>query len=150
MSRSEKAAGGAYEVGKGKPPKKSRWKKGRSGNPRGRPKAQKLETIDVAEILNAPTKARIGGKKTELSSSEACFRRLAQRALKDHLPSIKGFIKICEEHGLIALPSPDPGGGVIVAPKGYSPWEWAEVITGQVPIEALKSKKEDLDHDRSP
>jgi hypothetical protein len=36
-----------YEVGYGRPPAHSRWRKGQSGNPRGSRKATRLYTIDI-------------------------------------------------------------------------------------------------------
>lgn len=41
MSRRGSGEGGKYVVGRGRPPKHSRWTKGQSGNPRGRPKGAK-------------------------------------------------------------------------------------------------------------
>jgi hypothetical protein len=41
-----------YEVGHGKPPKATRFQKGKSGNPKGRPK-KKDEDFDPGKILEA-------------------------------------------------------------------------------------------------
>lgn len=43
---------GDYEVGYGKPPKETRFKKGRSGNPRGRPKGARTKTPDHDRLAN--------------------------------------------------------------------------------------------------
>lgn len=42
-----------YQVGYGKPPKHSRWKKGQSGNPRGRPKGTRGLKTDLHDELVA-------------------------------------------------------------------------------------------------
>ena len=45
---------GDYEVGYGKPPRHSRFVKGQSGNPRGRPAGAKNFTTLLEEALNEP------------------------------------------------------------------------------------------------
>ena len=69
-----------------------KWEKGQSGNPLGRPKAQKRDTVDVVAVLDSPVQIRVGGKERKVSTFEASFRRLAQRAAEGHLPSIKKFL----------------------------------------------------------
>jgi hypothetical protein len=52
--RTRPGRGGEYEVGYGKPPKETRFRKGRSGNPKGRPKGAKTGPPDhdrLAAIL---------------------------------------------------------------------------------------------------
>ena len=64
-----------YEVGKGKPPKKTRWKKGQSGNPkdprrRARQPDLTLRQI-LAEIMNEPMVVTIGGRETKIPKKYA-------------------------------------------------------------------------------
>ncbi len=116
MSGDKKVGDGDYEVGKCKPPTEHQWKKGQSGNPSGRPRKRQPDPVDVGAILNAPVKARIHGKETEISTFEASFRQLVKKAIEGHLPSIKQFLKHCEDCAVIAPPEPDVGGGVVIAP----------------------------------
>jgi hypothetical protein len=115
---------GDYEIGKNKPPKEFCWKKGQSGNPRGRPKARKSDQLDVAGILNAPVKARIGGKQVKISSFEASIRQTAKKAIDADLRSIMQFLSLCDQFGLIEVPEPEQGGGVVHAPKGVDLHDW--------------------------
>lgn len=44
--------GGDYRVGYGRPPQHTRWKKGQSGNPKGRPKrSSQKDTIQIIDAL---------------------------------------------------------------------------------------------------
>jgi hypothetical protein len=75
-------ASGDYEVGWGKPPRHSRFKKGQSGSPNGRPpKARNLKTDLVAE-LGARIRVREGDREVSISKQEAFIKTLVARALK--------------------------------------------------------------------
>lgn len=133
MSHDEMDDDGKYAIGKGKPPKQHRWKKGQSGNPRGRPKARKPDPVDVSAILDAPVEARLRGKLVTVSAYEASFRQVAKKAISGHLPSIVRFLKSCEECGVTAPPKSSADGGVVFAPKGVDLDDWLEEVTEWVP-----------------
>ncbi len=126
-----------YEVGYGCPPKHTQFKKGQSGNPRGRPKSKKSSSTDVSQLLNEPVKVKTGGKARNMSPFEASFRKLAQRALNGDLPAILKFVKICEEYGVIAPPPAEIVGGVVVAPRGVDFYDWLESVTEEIPVDEL-------------
>lgn len=88
MMADKKKPSGNYEVGRGKPPKKNQWRKGQSGNLKGRPKSKKSGSVGVAAILDAPVKVRTGGKGQYMSPFEASLRQLAKKALAGDLPAI--------------------------------------------------------------
>lgn len=83
------------DVGYGRPPTHSRWKKGQSGNPRGRPKSRREIVADAAAILAEPVSATTpGGRRVSLDAIEASFLALCKKALKGHKPSLLAAIKI--------------------------------------------------------
>ena len=133
MADNQKNPTGDYKIGKGKPPKEHQWGKGQSGNPRGRPKSKNSGGTDVAAILEAPVKAKIGGKECEMSPFEASFRQLAKKAVNGNLNAILKLMKVCEEYGAITLPPAAKVRGVIRAPKGVDFHEWIESVTELVP-----------------
>ena len=65
-----------YEVGYGKPPRHSRFKKGQSGNPRGRPCGSKnLKTL-LSEALNEPVTITENGRRRKITKREAIVRQV--------------------------------------------------------------------------
>jgi hypothetical protein len=71
--------------GRGNPPKHSRFKKGVSGNPKGRPpKRRERELVGeiVSEVQNTPTAYREGGRTKRASRLELALKKLVNSALE--------------------------------------------------------------------
>ena len=69
------------EVGYGKTPKATRFKKGQSGNPKGRPKGSRNFKTDVKATLEAPVQFSEKGHVKTVSTQLAALLRLRQKAL---------------------------------------------------------------------
>ena len=69
-----------YPVGYGKPPEASKFKKGQSGNPKGRPKG----SMNVATILRRAAYEKVTvtehGRQKQITKLEAAAKQLANRA----------------------------------------------------------------------
>lgn len=70
------------KVGYGKPPVHTRFKKGESGNPKGRPKGKKNLKTDVRETLAERVEVTVNGRKRKVSTQRAILMRLSDKALK--------------------------------------------------------------------
>ena len=70
--------------GRRNPPKHSRFKKGVSGNPRGRPKRRKGQLVShiISKVQNTPTAYREGGRTKLASRLELALKKLVNRALE--------------------------------------------------------------------
>ena len=68
-------------VGYKKPPKHSRFKKGQSGNPKGRQKACRNFNTDLEEVLKATMTVSENGKPKTVSTQQAALMRLREQAL---------------------------------------------------------------------
>jgi|GEM_PF-289500 len=73
---------GDYDIGYGKPPKRTQFKRGQSGNPRGRPRGSKNLSTYLTELMNSPISVRIDGQSTRMTGSQALAKSLFGKALK--------------------------------------------------------------------
>ena len=71
-----------YEVGYGKPPKSGQFKKGQSGNPKGRRKGTKNTGAMVKKIMDQKITITVNGRNRSVSVKEAAVQKLAVTALK--------------------------------------------------------------------
>lgn len=86
-----------YEIGFGKPPEASRFKKGKSGNPKGRPKGSKDFSSDLRDVLDAKVTVNENGKPRKVSSQKATLMRLREQALKGNARAMDRYIDLAKE-----------------------------------------------------
>lgn len=68
-------------VGRGRPPLHTRFQKGRSGNPSGRPKGRRnLHTVMIKELL-APVTAKENGRSIRVSKAQMLMKSLLAKAV---------------------------------------------------------------------
>ena len=68
-----------YKVGYKKPPLHTRFRKGQSGNPRGRPRGSKNFSTLLTDALNEPVVVTEDGRRRKISKRELGFKQLANR-----------------------------------------------------------------------
>jgi hypothetical protein len=91
-------------VGYKNPPKASRFKKGMSGNPKGRPRGRRSFKTELREVLDAKVVVTEGGRKSKVSTSHAMLLRLRQRALNGDVRAINQLLFLAAAH----LPADPP------------------------------------------
>lgn len=112
-----------YEVGYGRPPAASRFKPGRSGNPRGRPpKSKNLSTL-VARVLGEThrLKDQPQGARVRYKALEVVMMTLKAMAARGHDRAGKLYTAWLERHGRMA---PTKDIGYIVVPERLTVEEW--------------------------
>jgi hypothetical protein len=81
------------EVGYKKPPMHSRFRKGTSGNSKGRPKSVTRLDLDLKAELDATISHTINGKREQASRREAMIRSLLTKALDGDPRAVEFFLE---------------------------------------------------------
>ena len=76
-----------YEIGRGRPPKHTRWQRGQSGNPSG---AKKRRTVidELTEILDEELETVVDGEPTVMTGRRMVARRLFVLAAKGDMRAV--------------------------------------------------------------
>jgi hypothetical protein len=89
---------GNHEVGYARPPVHSRFKKGQSGNPKGRPRGSRSVATILHKILGEKVSVREGDKVWLISKMEAIVRGLSLKALKGDQKATAAVLALAQEH----------------------------------------------------
>jgi hypothetical protein len=90
-ARDGRQSRGEFEVGYGRPPKKTQFKPGQSGNPKGRPKGAKNEATILRHIFNRQIEMRESGRVRKVSVLEGMLLKFTDDALKGN-PKSAAFL----------------------------------------------------------
>ena len=98
-----------YQVGPGRPPLHTRFKKGQSGNPGGR-RTKSLPAL-LANALNETVVVTIDGRRRKITKREAIVARMVDKSASADLRATKMLIdmmKDVEHKAHDAAPPPEP------------------------------------------
>src|ERR1700756_1567427 len=96
-----------YVVGYGKPPLHTRFQKGRSGNPKGRPRGKK----NMSTLLSAALEASIvvaNGRRKKITKREAIFTQLVNKSAAADLKATQIVLAMLRDIDAQADGSADP------------------------------------------
>ena len=82
------------EVGYRKPPESTRFKPGRSGNPKGRPKGLQNWETDLLEMLGAPVEIKNANGTRTMTTVQAALQTLAEKALAGDPRALQQLINL--------------------------------------------------------
>ena len=103
MSGPHRRPGDPYDVGFAKPPPHTQFKKGRSGNPNGRPRKKPDLYTELRSVLDKPMTVNIDGEPKRVTVQQALLLRLRDEILRGEIWASKLLEKMI---GAI----PDSGG----------------------------------------
>jgi hypothetical protein len=78
-----------YETGYGKPPRHTRFQKGHSGNPKGRPRGSKNTNTLLMEALREPVIISENGRRKKITKWEAIVKQIVNKAASGDYRSIQ-------------------------------------------------------------
>jgi hypothetical protein len=97
-----------YRVGRNRPPKESRFPKGKSGNPKGRPKGSR----NLANVLDKELKKSVmlteNGVRRKVDKATAIVKRQLHEALEGDQRSFNSLLKIMDQHSTNESASESP------------------------------------------
>jgi hypothetical protein len=88
---------GDYEVGYGRPPCHTRFVKGQSGNPRGRPPGAKNLSTLLSEALNETVIVTENGGRRKVTKRQAIVTQLVNRSATADFRAIKILLEIVRD-----------------------------------------------------
>src|SRR6516165_5381669 len=87
---------GDYEIGRGKPPRHAGFQKGRSGNPKGRPKGSKIFATLLTQALDEKIYVTEEGRRRRVTKRELVIKQLVNKSASADLRAIKQLTDIVE------------------------------------------------------
>jgi hypothetical protein len=114
---------GDYEVGYGKPPLHTRFKQGRSGNPRGRFRDEKNLSTLLNEALNEPVVVTENSGLKRISKRQAAFKQLVNEAAKGNWRALKLLVDILQDIERRAEPQTQESSFSLADEKVIAQWK---------------------------
>jgi hypothetical protein len=105
-SNKKQEAGSA--VGYGKPPQSTRFRKGISGNPRGRPKGSRNIAAVFAKTLREKVVINEHGQRKTITKLEAAVKQFVNKAASGDFRSLQLLVNLSREAEVRELSTPEP------------------------------------------
>lgn len=94
-----------YETGYGKPPIYTRFKKGQSGNPKGRRKGSRNLASALESALQEQVTVNEGGVRKKVTKKQAAFKQIANKAASGDVNGLRILIPLLQ---FLEQRPPDP------------------------------------------
>lgn len=98
MRRRNTRRSSPYNVGYRRPPKSTRFKKGRSGNPKGRPTGSKNVSSVLLDVIGQKIPVTENGRTRRVPVFEVILRRLANDAMRNEPRAVKLLLSLVDRY----------------------------------------------------
>ena len=119
-----------FDVGYKKPPRETRFQKGQSGNPNGRPKGVNNFKTDLAAELNERIRITEGGTAKLFTKQQALIKRTMEKACKGDMRAIEVLIKwrgaYLDEDAIEAESAPLSRNDQAILARAHAKWAEAQ------------------------
>jgi hypothetical protein len=99
VAKPKRSRSSGYVVGYRKPPKDTQFKKGKSGNPRGRPTGSRSVGSVLHDILRQRIAVTENGTTKRIPALEVMLRRLANDAMRNEPTALKLMLSLLDRYG---------------------------------------------------
>ena len=109
MRSRKNSASSKNDVGYRRPPKATRFKKGRSGNPGGRPRGSRNIGRVLLDVTRQKVSVTENGKTRQMPALEVAIRRLTNEAIQKDQSALKLLFSLMERYADLseAIVAPD-------------------------------------------
>jgi hypothetical protein len=87
-----------YQVGYKRPPRRSRFVKGQSGNPKGRPRGVKNLRTEVIEEMQQKITVREGDRSMKVTKVRALLKSMTNKALKGDVRAMRAAVDLYQSY----------------------------------------------------
>ena len=115
MSKKSKKSNADYKVGYGKPPTATQFKKGQSGNKKGRPKESVSFALKLEKAMSEKLEVREGGRARKMSKIDVTLQNLLARCMKGDQQAVSTLVRLMKETGQMRPAEQEPRQGKMVA-----------------------------------
>lgn len=102
------AAAAVYQVGRGRPPRHTRFKPGQSGNPRGRPRGSANASRIVKRALDRKVSVRKGDKTQTMTTLQAITESYSMKAMQGDRHAASFVLTLGAKTGVIRPHQDEP------------------------------------------
>ena len=129
------------------PPTKTRFQKGHSGNPRGRPKESRNLVTVLSEALNQSVTLKQDGKSRQVTKGDALIDVLLNMASKGERRAVDAVINLIGKiERLVEQPEERKNVGVMVVPGvAKSTEEWKQAVANWTKRKELQDQQRKID-----
>jgi Family of unknown function (DUF5681) len=105
------------DVGYGKPPKHTQFRKGKSGNPKGRGKGIRNFASEIEEELNTRVPVTENGRRKKITKRKAIAKQLVNKAATGDQKAIPILFNETRQHE--SAPGADSGSEILCRPEDH-------------------------------